>query len=276
MGVIMRKMYLIILGLLFLQSCIAIDSSHKVTFVTNGGSNVDTILVNESQKIQFKDSYREGYKLNGWYMSSDNGETIDLMWDFDKDIVTEDITLYADWITLEKYYLEFINLREGKYSFEFTRIYIGEQIEETAKYQCDYNLDINSRYGFFCDVDDYFTPDNLFLDYYDAKSGYTEKYYVFSFLRIIFDDFELIDGSYQYNVMNDKDGLINFLFPEGYLRYEEIDVTQDEIDNLYDEALELGYSINIELFSEVESFEIIITIKESGETYKLNYTFYFY
>ena len=115
-----KKIFIIISSILFLQSCFGIERSFKVTYISNGGTSVDTVVVNDNQKINFQNSYKEGYILNGWYLSSDNGASIDLIWNFDEDLVDEDLTLYADWIVLEKYYLDFINSRESKYSFEFT------------------------------------------------------------------------------------------------------------------------------------------------------------
>jgi uncharacterized repeat protein (TIGR02543 family) len=47
--------------------------------------------------VKPSDPTKEGYVFNGWY--SDEDKTI--LWDFDNDIVTANLTLYADWIVNE-------------------------------------------------------------------------------------------------------------------------------------------------------------------------------
>ena len=66
-----------------------------VTFSTEGGSPVpDPILVPAGSKIEFPESVkRTRYNLTGWYKDWEYKE----IWDFDNDVVTGDITLYALW-----------------------------------------------------------------------------------------------------------------------------------------------------------------------------------
>ena len=73
---------------------IILSSDCMVTFETNGGSSV------ESQSVQYgetiarpEDPLREGYHLEGWYRDIDLLES----WDFDKDTVQGNMTLYAKW-----------------------------------------------------------------------------------------------------------------------------------------------------------------------------------
>ena len=75
--------------------------SYTVTFDTDGGNVVEDILVNEGGKIQKPDdpnkSSRDGeYEFVCWLY---NGEE----WDFDNDVVTEDITLVAKWELVAEY-----------------------------------------------------------------------------------------------------------------------------------------------------------------------------
>ena len=74
---------------------------YTVTFDTDGGSVVEDILVNEGGKIQKPNdpekSSRDGeYEFVCWLY---NGEE----WDFDNDVVTEDITLVAKWELVAEY-----------------------------------------------------------------------------------------------------------------------------------------------------------------------------
>ena len=63
-------------------------------FDTNGGSFVPSQTVNHGDKITRPvDPTKTGYIFAGWY--KDSGLTIP--WDFSKDVVTSNITLYAKW-----------------------------------------------------------------------------------------------------------------------------------------------------------------------------------
>ena len=74
---------------------------YTVTFDTDGGSVVEDILVNEGGKIQKPNdpekSSRDGeYEFVCWLY---NGEE----WDFDNDVVTENLTFVAKWEVITKY-----------------------------------------------------------------------------------------------------------------------------------------------------------------------------
>jgi len=65
-----------------------------VLFDTNGGSFVPSQTVNHGDKITKPvDPTKTGYIFAGWY--KDSGLTIP--WNFSKDVVTSNITLYAKW-----------------------------------------------------------------------------------------------------------------------------------------------------------------------------------
>ena len=77
----------------------------SVTFETSGGSKVDGTKVKNGEKVnQPSDPTREGYTFGGWYRKPSCLETD--KWDFTKNNVTADITLYAKW-TANKYTVTF-------------------------------------------------------------------------------------------------------------------------------------------------------------------------
>ena len=77
------------------------EKRYTVTFDTDGGSAVEDIMVTEGGKIQRpsdpEKSSRDGeYEFVCWLY---NGKE----WDFDNDVVTEDITLVAKWEVVAEY-----------------------------------------------------------------------------------------------------------------------------------------------------------------------------
>lgn len=82
------------------QNCVIFVNSelaaktYKITFNSNGGSTVKAVKVKANAKItKPANPTRKGYKFAGWY--KDNKCT--KKWDFAKDKVTKNITLYAKW-----------------------------------------------------------------------------------------------------------------------------------------------------------------------------------
>ncbi len=66
----------------------------SITFETTDGSDISGITVKNDNKItKPADPKKDGYKFEGWYKDSNYTEK----WDFDKDTVTKDTTLYAKW-----------------------------------------------------------------------------------------------------------------------------------------------------------------------------------
>ena len=77
---------------------IILSTDCVVTFQTNGGNNLDDIVVQMGEKIQPPERViREGYQLQGWYKDIHLTET----WDFDEDTVEGNMSLYAKWIAEE-------------------------------------------------------------------------------------------------------------------------------------------------------------------------------
>lgn len=67
---------------------------YNITFESNGGTIVPAQSILENETIEQPEApVKEGYLLEGWFKEAEY-ETI---WDFEKDIVTADITLYAKW-----------------------------------------------------------------------------------------------------------------------------------------------------------------------------------
>ena len=75
--------------------------SFQVTFDSQGGSSVEPLNVHEGNTLSIPNVSREGYSLDGWYISADQGNTLYEKWLFPTSIVTSDITLYAKWVVNE-------------------------------------------------------------------------------------------------------------------------------------------------------------------------------
>ena len=71
------------------------DQSYKVEFDSNGGSTVPAIenVASGSKITKPADPTKSGYEFKGWYKDA----ALTAPWDFDNDVVTENITLYAKW-----------------------------------------------------------------------------------------------------------------------------------------------------------------------------------
>ncbi len=71
--------------------------SVKVTFNSNGGSEVAPVYVMPGNTIIIPQVSREGHTLEGWYTSVNGGVTFDERWSFTNNTVNNDITLFAKW-----------------------------------------------------------------------------------------------------------------------------------------------------------------------------------
>ena len=66
-----------------------------VTYETNGGSSVEKATVQIHEKVfDPGEPYKEGYEFLGWFT---NSKFTGNRWNFDKDTVESDMTLYAKW-----------------------------------------------------------------------------------------------------------------------------------------------------------------------------------
>lgn len=85
--------FIVTLGLLVLVAACS-TNVYTVTFDSNGGSTVAAMTVNENEKItQPANPTLLGSAFAGWYADVDLTDA----WDFDSDVVTADLTLYAKW-----------------------------------------------------------------------------------------------------------------------------------------------------------------------------------
>ncbi|MFA6801638.1 MAG: InlB B-repeat-containing protein, partial [Acholeplasmataceae bacterium] len=68
--------------------------TYQVDFVTNGGTAVESVVVDSGTLINEPDSTKEGFISNGWYTES----TFLSKWNFTTDTIVEDTTLYILWV----------------------------------------------------------------------------------------------------------------------------------------------------------------------------------
>lgn len=74
---------------------VIVGTDCRITFVENGGSEVEDMTVQYGEKIPaFEDPTRSGYTFNGWYSDLDRTH----LWDFENDLVRGNMTLYAGWL----------------------------------------------------------------------------------------------------------------------------------------------------------------------------------
>ncbi len=72
-----------------------ISTDCTVRFHSNGGTKVEDQLVQYGERISRpSDPQREGYQFEGWYTDIDLGKE----WDFESDVVKENMSLYAKWV----------------------------------------------------------------------------------------------------------------------------------------------------------------------------------
>lgn len=84
---------ILVIGMFFISGCF-FDKKYEVTFKTNGGTKLDSLVIKNGDKLEdIEEPTKEGYKFLGWYS---NGKEFD----FDKKI-EEDVTLVAKWEKVE-------------------------------------------------------------------------------------------------------------------------------------------------------------------------------
>lgn len=73
---------------------VIVSTACTVAFETNGGSEIPSQTVQYGEKVKRpEDPQRDGYHLEGWYSDLD----CTTRWDFDRDTVKGNMTLYAKW-----------------------------------------------------------------------------------------------------------------------------------------------------------------------------------
>lgn len=77
---------------------IILSTECTVSFRSNGGSEIETQTVQFGEKvIKPEDPTREGFAFAGWYKDIHLSEE----WDFENDVVRENMSLYAKWISAD-------------------------------------------------------------------------------------------------------------------------------------------------------------------------------
>lgn len=85
---------LIIVTIIMLVKVFTNEKIYTITFDTNGGSEINSLTINENEKIiKPEDPIREGYIFTGWYINDEE-------YDFNTK-VKENITLEARWEKIE-------------------------------------------------------------------------------------------------------------------------------------------------------------------------------
>ncbi|MEG0416136.1 MAG: InlB B-repeat-containing protein [Erysipelothrix sp.] len=87
----------------------SIEEKYDVTFNSNGGTSVERQfqIGLGSKVVKPLDPSKEGYKFDGWFQDSELSKP----WNFDTDLVTDNITLNAKWNK--------INVEDNKYNVTF-------------------------------------------------------------------------------------------------------------------------------------------------------------
>lgn len=74
---------------------LVISTDCTVRFQSNGGTNIEDQIVRYGERVDCPpDPEREGYQFEGWYTDID----LSTAWDFESDLVRENMSLYAKWI----------------------------------------------------------------------------------------------------------------------------------------------------------------------------------
>lgn len=95
----MKKLIYVLVGLLLVTSLAACVPAtdpvkYSVTFMSNGGSAVTTLEVNENDLVtKPADPTKDNYSFGGWYKEA----SLTTPWVFESDKVTGHISLYAKW-----------------------------------------------------------------------------------------------------------------------------------------------------------------------------------
>ena len=66
----------------------------KVSFITNGGSNLASVIVNDFGQLLIQAPSRTGYRFVGWYKDAELTQPFSMV----TGRITEDTTLYAKWV----------------------------------------------------------------------------------------------------------------------------------------------------------------------------------
>ena len=117
-----------------------------VDFQSNGGTSVSSVVTNAGEKIsQPSTPKKEGYTFEGWYTTA----TYSRKWDFSKDTVSANTTLYAQWILTNA-----VQVFDAAFSFSNGTCYYSvsastDVLDITSKLVLQ---EENARYAFYSDA----------------------------------------------------------------------------------------------------------------------------
>ena len=77
------------------------EDYHIVHFISNFDTEVPSQQVLKGSALSVPNITREGYTLEGWYTSLNNGAILDEKWSFTSNVVNTNFTLYAKWLPNE-------------------------------------------------------------------------------------------------------------------------------------------------------------------------------
>jgi len=72
--------------------------TYIITFESNGANAIDAQIIESGELILEPSVSKQGYVLEGWYTSNDQGQTFHEKWVFSSNIPNSNLTLYAKWI----------------------------------------------------------------------------------------------------------------------------------------------------------------------------------
>lgn len=79
-------------------------AAYTISFETNSDNYISTIISDYGLKIDDPiEPGKDGYTFSGWYSDS----SLINEWEFDKDVITSDLTLYASWEPLPRFTVSF-------------------------------------------------------------------------------------------------------------------------------------------------------------------------
>jgi uncharacterized repeat protein (TIGR02543 family) len=100
----MRTKLLFIISMfivLVMMGCQTSLEQYTVTFDSLGGTSVTDQKVESGESLEIVTSTKEGYQFDGWYISSDLGNTLTEKWSFETSRVNQNWILYAKWVLIE-------------------------------------------------------------------------------------------------------------------------------------------------------------------------------
>ena len=98
---LLASLLLVIFSVFVLASCK--NSEYTVSFNVDGGSSIENITTEDGKISKPADPTKAGYKFGGWYKD----EALTEPFDFSKDTIDADTTLYAKWDKVTSYTVTF-------------------------------------------------------------------------------------------------------------------------------------------------------------------------